>query len=341
MANVIIGIHGLGNKPPKSLLEQWWRLAMTEGLKSNGVSSVLPKFEMVYWADIVYDKPLNESEKDLTSQYYIDERYSKAPEYFPLEDHETRKKIVDFLGRQMNRLFLNDDLTLNYTFITDTIVNKYFKDLEFYYKENYTGENGEKHKASEVIRERLLRILEEHSDDDIMLISHSMGSIIAFDVLAFVAPHLTIKTFITMGSPLGIPVVISKIASEQKLRGNVTTHMITPPGIVGNWYNFSDILDKVAFNYKLSDDFSENTFRVKPSDFLVVNTYEMNGIRNPHKSYGYLRTPEFSKILNEFILAEKLTLKEKVNRKILQIFNNIKSWISIQKERIKTNLTNE
>jgi hypothetical protein len=138
-----------------------------------------------------------------------------------------------------------------------------------------------------------------------------------------------------MGAPLGLPYVISKIASEQKQRGNSANQMITPPGIIRNWYNFSDILDKVTFNYKLSDDFSENSYGVKPVDFLVVNNYEINGIRNPHKSYGYLRTNEFAKVLHEYIQAERLTMKEKVIRKTKQILKNIKTIVSIYAERRK------
>jgi len=41
MANIIIGIHGLGNKPPKPLLEHWWKLAMIEGLKTNNFNPAL------------------------------------------------------------------------------------------------------------------------------------------------------------------------------------------------------------------------------------------------------------------------------------------------------------
>ena len=33
MAKVIIGIHGLGNKPPKDILEKWWKLSIEEGFK--------------------------------------------------------------------------------------------------------------------------------------------------------------------------------------------------------------------------------------------------------------------------------------------------------------------
>lgn len=35
MANVIIGVHGLANKPPKAQLEKAWHAALLEGLVRN------------------------------------------------------------------------------------------------------------------------------------------------------------------------------------------------------------------------------------------------------------------------------------------------------------------
>jgi hypothetical protein len=328
MANVIIGIHGLGNKPRKKLLEHWWRLAMIEGLKTNNYHTILPKFELVYWADILYDKPLSESEKDEDSPYLLDEKYVKAPKDFPIESHKTRRKILDFISRQINHIFLNEDFSLNYSILTDVILRKYFKDLDIYYTENYTLKDASICKAKDLINKRLIKVLEKYKNYDIMLISHSMGSIIAFDVLNFEAPQIIVNSFVTMGSPLGIPIIISKIAAEQKQRMNGVNHMNTPPPVAKNWYNFSDILDKVAFNYMLADDFSENDHGIKPVDFLVINNYEINGKRNPHKSFGYLRTPEFSKVLNDFILAEKLTIKQKIIHRITQIIQHVKAQIS-------------
>ena len=328
MANVIIGIHGLGNKPSRHLLEYWWKLAMNEGLKKQEFNVRLPEFKLVYWSDLIYNKNQDPEDNDPESPYFIDEKYEKAPANFIVSDYSTRKKVIDFLGRQMNRIFLNDDLTLNYSFISDTIINRYFSDLEVYYSGNITGKDNETHKAKNLIRERLYSRLKKYENYDIMLISHSMGTIIAYDVLSFLAPEIRINTFITIGSPLGLPVVISKIADEYKQRGIIPDRIKTPPGIVKNWYNFSDILDKVAFNYRLSDYYSENDYGVKPIDILVVNNYESDGIRNPHKSFGYLRTPEFSKILYDFILAEKLSFKQKVSRQIIRVTDNIKSFAS-------------
>lgn len=336
MANVIIQIHGLGNKPPKDLLERWWERAMIEGLKNNKYKTDLPKHEMVYWADILYEKPLNQFEKDKESPYYLDEIYAKPVKELPKENHDTRKKIIGFLNRQLNRIFLNEDFTLNYSFLSDAILNKYFRDLESYYKEERKIDAGSSAKTKDLIRNRLLEVLEKYKNDNIMLIAHSMGSIIAFDVLTFLANHIKINTLLTIGSPLGLPIVVGKIAAEQRQKLNGQSFMTTPPSVLKNWYNFSDILDKVALNYQLSDDFSENKFGVKPVDFLVTNNYLINGVANPHKSYGYLRTPEFAEILNEFILSERLTLKEKLTRRTHKYIKITKLKITIQKRKVKT-----
>ena len=325
MANVIIGIHGLGNKPPKKVLEEWWLLSMAEGLEKKKIIARSAHFEIAFWADIIHKQSLDPEEKDPESPLFIDEKYETAPEDFVPEDISTRKRIVDFLGPQMNRIFLNDDLTLNYSFITDAVISRYFNDLEEYYTGTITTANNAIVRTAYVIRERLYELLQKHRNDKIMLLSHSMGSVIAFDVLTFLAREIKVNTLVTMGSPLGLPVVISRIAAEQKQRGIYKGRIATPPGVVENWYNFSDILDKVAFNYRLSDYYNENEAGVKPVDFLVVNDYEANGVRNPHKSFGYLRTPEFAEILNTFLLTEKLSTREKLAKKVAFLKEGLRS----------------
>ncbi|MDX9945949.1 MAG: hypothetical protein RBS38_01195 [Bacteroidales bacterium] len=314
MSQVIIGVHGLGNKPPAPLLEQWWKSSMKEGLRLGKYGVSLPLFEMAPWSDIIHKTSQDPSVKDPESPYFIDEKYTEAQPDFHSGDNGTRKKVVDFIGRQMNRVFLNEDLTLNYSFITDAIISRYFRDLEIYYSDKPFESDGGSATYRELIRKRLLDKLIEHRNDDIMLIGHSMGSIIAFDVLTFMAPEIRINTLVTMGSPLGLPVVISKIAAEMRQKGISDTRLKSPPGVTGNWYNYSDILDTVAFNYRLADYYNENRSGVKPVDHLVVNDYESNKVRNPHKAYGYLRTPRFTAVLNEFISTGKLSVKERIMR---------------------------
>jgi hypothetical protein len=104
-----------------------------------------------------------------------------------------------------------------------------------------------------------------------------------------------------MGSPLGAPFVISRIAELYKTDNQEYIKLQTPESVTNRWCKFSDISDPVALDFKLSDDFAENSRGVKVKDYLVVNTYKKNGKANPHKSIGYLRTPELIKVLTEFI----------------------------------------
>lgn len=332
MADVIIGIHGLGNKPPGTLLRDWWQFSMIEGLKSCNHYSQLPRFCLAVWSDIVYEKPLDIYEKDTESPFYIGERYTMASTDFHVSDHSARKKIVDYLGRQMNRIFLNDDLTMNYASLTDAIIGRYFKDLDLYYSGKRTGDKNQSESFRELIRNRLCDKLLKHRNDRIMLIGHSMGTVIAYDVLTFMLPDIKIDTFITMGSPLGLPVVMSKIGNEMKNKG-AGNKLATPPGILKNWYNFSDILDKVAFNYKLSDYYSQNFHGIKPVDILVTNNYEMNGTKNPHKVFGYLRTPEFSQVLSDFILSGKSATWQRFTGKMAGFLKKVGSIIPSAKKK--------
>lgn len=322
MAKVIICIHGLGNKPSRELLTKWWRRSIREGLSGIGKYIFNPKVVMVYWADILYDKPLDENISDPNDQYFLEEKYIPAPKNYIPEKHETRKKILDFIEKQVDKLFLNKDLSINYSFISDFIIHKYFKDLETYYSQKQLAKNGKNISARNVIRKRLADILNQHKNDEIFLIAHSMGTIVAYDVLVLQLTTTSIDTFATIGSPLGIPTVISKFAAEFKNVFNDSHKPSTPALVKRFWYNFSDIEDKVAINYNLADDYGANENGIKAIDFVVNNNYIKNGERNPHKAYGYLRTPEFSKVLFEFLIQDRM----KITIWFLNILNNIYGW---------------
>jgi hypothetical protein len=318
MPSVIICIHGLGNKPPKDLLKKWWQESLLEGLHRIDAKIKLPKFEMVYWADILHTEPLNPQEKNPESPAFLDEKYMKSENIPSFESHEKRAAVLDFLGHQLQRIFLNDDYSLNYSSIADSILKKYFTDLDAYYDEAVIP--GVTSNVKNAIRMRLIQVLLKYKKYDIMLVSHSMGTIVAFDVLKYLVPEIKIHTFITIGSPLGNPVVLSQIAKEKRQITNEPCQFITPENISHAWFNMSDILDKVAFKYKLNDVFKPNKHRVQPIDFLVTNDYQMNGEPNPHKSYGYLRTQQMSSVVKSFIAAEKITVFERIERWIIQFF---------------------
>lgn len=278
---------------------------MEEGLALKGYKKDIGQIEMVYWADIVHDKPLNIHEKSSDSTYFVNEPYVKAPGDFEPEKHDLRTKFMSYLNRKFNKMVLNDDLSLNFSFIGDFVLKHYFKELELYYSDTDSLKKGSQVNVRGEVRERLHKVLKKHKKDRIMLIAHSMGSIVAYDVLTFLATDVPIHSFITIGAPLGSPLVISKIADEHHLHQETIKTLHTPPGIYGQWINLADITDKVAFNYKLGDHYMQNNHQVSPQDILVENNYIIDGKPNPHKSFGYLRVPELSEKVYAFINDEK------------------------------------
>lgn len=322
MAKIIIGIHGLGNKPPKETLQNWWKEAMLEGLRKTGKDFEFPEFELVYWADILHEKPLDETITDKKHPLFLNDKYVPGKETKAGINHPIRKKILDWFDEAADKIFLNDDMTVNYSFISSTIIHNYFKDLEAYYENEKINLNGSSYFARDKIRNRIIEALKKHKKDDIFLIAHSMGSIVAFDILTFNLPDFKINTFATIGSPLGIPFVRAKIAQEKKVVLN-DTKLKTPAGVEKNWYNFSDLEDDVAINYSLKNDFDENESGIKAVDFIVNNNYEINNQKNPHKDFGYLRVPEFSSVLLDFIQTKEKGFFQKV-RDILGLLKHSK-----------------
>lgn len=60
MSYVIIGIHGLANKPPREKHSQDWVDAIKEGLLRNCSLQVQSlNFSLTYWADINYSEPVS------------------------------------------------------------------------------------------------------------------------------------------------------------------------------------------------------------------------------------------------------------------------------------------
>ena len=311
MSKIIIAIHGLGNKPPEDILKKWWEMAIFEGLKHIGHFRLFLKFEFVYWTDILHTDPLDPQIKDKDDPLYLDEPYTPAKIFKKSKPNKIRKKILDYLNNQLDKLFLKDDMTIHFEGVSDLIIHHYFRDLEIY----FSSEIESNRLAKDVIQQKLVRILKKHRRKKILLIAHSMGSIIAYDVLTHVLPKSQIHTFVTIGSPLGMPIVISKIVTEQKKKLIKSKKVRTPENVTHYWYNFSDLEDKTAIDYDLAGDYDENSKHIKVIDKLVHNNYEYDGKENPHKSFGYLRAPEFSKVIYDFLYEDKPWLVKWIRNK--------------------------
>lgn len=311
---IIIGIHGLRNKPAEKLLKCWWKKAINEGLTqidANYSFRHVP-FELTYWAHMLYSDPQDINIKDENHPLFIHHPYAPAPEAKEkFKPSNFRQKYLGFLETIMDWIFFAESRFLNLDSFSARLIRKKFSDLEFYYREDNVELFEKGLHAKSVIQGRLIKILKKHKRKDILLLAHSMGSVVAYDVLAKNIPGIRVHTFVTSGSPLGLPTVKKKIFKNLQIKSNRKLLAPTPGCITGAWYNLSDLNDTIALNYNLNDDFKPNDAGIGPQDSQINNDYFYKGHRNHHNIYGYLRVPEMAQIINNF-LGEKLSLPHRI-----------------------------
>ena len=123
----------------------------------------------------------------------------------------------------------------------------------------------------------------------ILLIAHSMGSVIAYDSLWELShqgrERAHIDLLLTMGSPLGQRYV------QERLKGATKTGYGRYPGNIRRWKNLAAVGDLTALDRALVNDFGQmlELGLLESLEDEAVNTYyRLNGELNVHAEYGYL-----------------------------------------------------
>ena len=297
MAKVIIGTHGLANKPEQQQLYEWWHKAINDGLEKAGHPTIRRnQFHLAYWADLMYPAPDQDPEP-----------YTEPHTDVPDPD---RSKIItiarDFFGSIVGDIIdaakeLTQDEKIEQ--IKNAVRAKVVNDLAQYYDDEstikFTHEAGKQ--TRETLRKRLRDLIEQHKDNDLMVIGHSMGSIIAYDVLRDLRDSsIRISHFATIGSPLGL----STVKKKTQIEWDGKDGPFVPEIVTKSWLNLGDPKDLVSVDSTLNREYLPST-DVDVIDVVVSNgyNYEKHGEtkHNHHKSYGYLRTDELAKNTVDFL----------------------------------------
>ncbi|MEU5934432.1 hypothetical protein [Micromonospora sp. NPDC047187] len=126
------------------------------------------------------------------------------------------------------------------------------------------------------------------STDTRIVIAHSWGSVAAYEALCLLPRH-NVTHFLTLGSPLAIPVYV---------RGRLATFSACGrhawPRTVEWWCNFVDGRDPVAW-WRLRRHFGDGT-RIEERSIRLASG-------NPHKLSAYLACPEVIGALGRALLA--------------------------------------
>lgn len=272
-------IHGIANKPPADALHDLWLRGLSLGgldLRGQGVSST-----MVYWADVLYTTPrdplaaaeesLSETDLDratdddpevprefgsaeerafvegLSAKLAIADEDAQAP--LPADPTLERVPIPWFLKRRMMRTFLRD-------------AHHYLFDVE------HEPRPGARYRVQTEIRRRTLDALQGAPASGLhVVVAHSLGSVIAYDVLQCVADAPSVDALLTLGSPLGIDEVQDRLRPEWTRADGFPARTVRT-----RWVNVFDPLDLVCLlDPRLSNDYRRDGAAVV-EDLSVSNT---------------------------------------------------------------------
>ncbi|MBM3942665.1 MAG: alpha/beta hydrolase [SAR202 cluster bacterium] len=281
MGKIIIGIHGRSNKPRKELLGPWWEQAIREGLAKNQGLPPTVKFEfhLAYYSDLFFPQPAPDD-----NEPYVEALPGALKRYETSLWDRIRAYGQNWLDDPLDWL---EERSGKLSRFARKILQERMQDLSRYYQEPDLRTNAQA---------RLRSLIQNLQGNDIMLIAHSMGSIVAYEALRDMGQEPggqrgIVPQLVTLGSPLGLTPVKGEVMARYSGR------LRTPSVVTQSWVNFSDADDHICIDAHLADDYDQNSAGIKVRDQMVSNDFP----DNPHKIYGYLRTPEVSEHIARFL----------------------------------------
>lgn len=291
MAATVLYVHGNGNKVRKDRLKADWDRALFG--RDMGEKSV-----MAYWASLRYPEPLPDGEFDEIDQRpaAVEEDLRPGQESVgvstvdpvELQAEARAEALVEVAGAEgaapeqtgldpwLEQMAFQADAIVEgeeaeawlpgtealplprsvRVTIFKALVKRTFADVYAYFFGGF----------AEPMRDVLRKAIAE-IDGPLIVLSHSLGTIIAYDVLRDEALRgREVPLFVTAGSPLAV----------QEVQDLVVNPLLVPAQ-VGAWRNVADARDLVALDSTIRPEYDPAS---RCSDFLVVNdSNNHHGIR--------------------------------------------------------------
>ncbi|MCG9632378.1 hypothetical protein [Vibrio sp. Isolate30] len=306
MAKKIIFIHGRAQKPDKAPLQALWYDAIEHGLQRDcGDSSSLQAFRnvdkrFVYYGELSNTLLKRPTEDPVSRQQALAELKEYQTDQFNEATYDDVSKI-GFLKEALADTF---SAILGRMGVAETLVTMVAPDMAHYWNEDtYFGSD---------VRHRLMVELKEALDnqDDVMIVSHSLGSMISYDVLWKLSHYgeyrhdygadKKVDLLVTLGSPLGDENVKDRLKGS-RLKGDKKY-----PLNIQQWINISAEDDFISHDSEIKNDYKEMLeLGLVPGGmkdiYPIYNLNIRNGKSNPHASIGYLIHPEFIAVLDDWL----------------------------------------
>ena len=257
-------IHGISNKPEKNELLRRWKAALARSttpfdLGASGVSS-----EMVSWADVLYASPLSddafESAVGMESlEIPVNEKILvEKPTSTDSQERAWISALAQRLGVDETNSSLDAQLpqaapgTLAHEleriplpgFVKDAFLKRFLRDVHHYlFNTEFSPRSGVKYFVQDEIRKRFVDavIIGSNKPGPHIVVSHSMGTVIAYDCLKRVVACPRVDALVTIGSPLGIDEVQDKLHPEWTRDDGFPSTKVA-----GEWLNYYDKGDVVS-----------------------------------------------------------------------------------------------
>ncbi len=322
-------IHGIANKPAQDALHRIWldALAADDGvdLPVNGVES-----QMVYWADVMYDQPVRagESLESLAEEAVAGEAGGVAEDvdmsWMAGLSKEEQQFVAEITGEVMAKASAEVVTTVPVVttqadgtrqesvgferiplpwIVKEPLMKMLLRDVHHYLfnVENRPRPAGPTYRVRDEIRNRFVTALNRVTDAQRphIVISHSMGTVVAYDCVKRVADCPRVDGFLTIGSPLGLDEVQDKLRSEGGGPGWTRRDGFPSEKVSGRWANVYDKFDPVVgFDPQFANDFQQNGQRV------VEDVNEQNFGRWRHDISKYLGGKKLRKLVSGMIGLE-------------------------------------
>ena len=239
MAHVTF-IHGIANKPEEGALLKLWRRSLAQGegvdLSTERVSS-----SMVHWADLMYAEPLAEeaTQESLESvdapgadpvdmSWQVREGGAEQAWAAQLEAKleasltavEVETAVAPSPPQAAEPALPRGGLTQEAFeriplpwFVKERLMDILLRDVHHYlFDVEFSSRPGPGCRIQEEIRRRFLKRLREGAEKPgpHVVVSHSMGTVIAYDCLKRVPDCPPVDALVTIGSPLGLDEIQDK-----------------------------------------------------------------------------------------------------------------------------------
>lgn len=304
MGKTIVLIHGRATKPEEKELRAGWINAIRHGLERDRPEA-LAAFDaatiaFVYYGDVnnQFLDPQHDTAADALS------REKTLEELKQYQSDQFRSEVYEKLpGKSGFREAAADALAGAFAFlrVSEPVVAAVAPDMTEYW--NVDSEFGSK------VRFPIIAPLKKAMDHDeeILVIAHSLGSMIAYDTfwkfsrLGEYRPDYTnkkIDLWVTLGSPLGDETV------KRHLKGAGLNGERRYPSNVRRWVNIAAEDDYISHDQVVANDFKEmlETGLVDSiEDRRVFNLAVRNGHSNPHHGPGYLVHPQVAEIVADWL----------------------------------------